>query len=505
MKSKLLIGLLVCLLTSSSMGAELLTNGTFEADANADHWPDGWSKNDAASWEEEAGNRFLRLRADGGKMVMLYRAVPVPAGQTSLELHFRVRHTDIKPGEQSWHDGRIMLQFKNESGQQLKPTPSHPSFRGSSKGWIERSVRLTVPEGAATLEIMPAMFNAAGGTLDLDDLSLIPPAPPLPVARLATLPPELRVVGNQLQTIDGRPIRLQGVNVPSLEWSAGGENVLRSIGIAIDTWKANTIRLPVSDAFWFGRGKTDGGKAYRQLVEDAVNAAAGRGAYIVLDLHQYRAPTAQHAEFWKDAATRYANHPAVLFDLLNEPHGISWEVWRNGGEVQEKAKDGKVTTFPSIGMQKLVESVRKTGAKNVLVAGGLDWAYDLSGIMNGHALNDPGGNGIMYATHIYYWKRGWQAKVLVAAAKYPILVGEAGCEDKPMSFIPKEQFEDPHTWAPDLLGMIQKHKLHWTAWSFHPKAAPKIISNWQYEPTPFWGDYVKSALGGREYELKKPR
>ena len=74
-----------------------------------------------------------------------------------------------------------------------------------------------------------------------------------------------------------------------------------------------------------------------------------------------------------------------------------------------------------------------------------------------------------------------------------------------MSFIPKEQFEDPHTWAPDLLGMIQKHKLHWTAWSFHPKAAPKIISNWQYEPTPFWGDYVKSALGGREYELKKPR
>ena len=53
--------------------------------------------------------------------------------------------------------------------------------------------------------------------------------------------------------------------------------------------------------------------------------------------------------------------------------------------------------------------------------------------------------------------------------------------------------------------MIQKHKLHWTAWSFHPKAAPKIISNWQYEPTPFWGDYVKSALGGREYELKKPR
>jgi hypothetical protein len=245
--------------------------------------------------------------------------------------------------------------------------------------------------------------------------------------------------------------------------------------------------------------------------------AANRGCYIVIDNHRYRAVKAEQLVFWKEVAEKYKNHPAVLFDIINEPHGISWDVWRNGGFVKEKNKKVDESAFlseeekkanegyESPGMQKLVEAIRETGAKNVIIAGGLDWAYDLSGILNGYALEDKSGNGIMYATHVYPWKRGWQKAFLDVAEKYPIFMGEVGADVNKMSFIPLEAQEDPGTWVPDMLGTIQKYRINWTGWSFHGWATPVLISDWNYTPTPFWGVPAKEALAGRKFEVKKIR
>jgi hypothetical protein len=274
--------------------------------------------------------------------------------------------------------------------------------------------------------------------------------------------------------------------------------------------------LAVHDTFWFGHGK--GQKAgteedYRQSVDKAVKLVAGRGGYLVLDLHQFGAPTEAHVAFWKDAAARYKNNPAVLFELFNEPHGISWELWRNGGDLTSaKNKVGdvgptenteKMATTVTTGVQALVDAVRSTGARNMVIAGGLDWSYDLSGIMNGYALDDKTGDGVMYVSHIYPWKRDWQNKVLCAVDKYPIIVTEVGCMSKPMPW--QKTTESPVTWAPDMIGFIQKYKLNWTAFSFHPTCAPTIISDWNYTPTQDWGIYVKAALAGKQFELKKMR
>ena len=156
-------------------------------------------------------------------------------------------------------------------------------------------------------------------------------------------------------------------------------------------------------------------------------------------------------------------------------------------------------------MQGLVDAVRGTGAKNIIIAGGLDWAYDLSGIVEGHVLDDKGGQGIMLSTHIYNWKKGWESKVLPAAVKYPIFVGEVGADVKKMDFMPAEIQEDPATWVPDMLGLIQKYRLNWTGWCFHPAATPIMILDWKYTPSPFWGQPAKEALAGKQFVLKKMR
>jgi hypothetical protein len=333
-----------------------------------------------------------------------------------------------------------------------------------------------------------------------------------PVPSSAKAPPLLHVEGNRLVANHGRAVWLQGLNVPSLEWSPCGEQVLKSIQVGIADWHANVIRLPLSQDRWFGKAphQDDQGQAYRKLVDEVVAYCSSHQAYVVIDLHwsdagvwgksmrQHNMPDTNSATFWQDAAKRYANHPAVLFDLYNEPHNVTWEVWRSGGQVKEKSNNGDAPAYESPGMQGLLNTVRQTGAKNVVIAGGLDWAYDLSGILNGFALQDKDGNGVMYAAHIYPWKKDWDNKVGRIAEKYPVFVGEVGCR------VEKKQ-EDPYTWAPDVLGYIQQKKLHWTGWCFHPSASPCLVQDWNYKPTPYWGAFAQSALGGKQFTPTRTR
>ncbi len=513
--------------------APLLKNSGMETDANADNWPDGWPHpKTGGSWLAEEGNHFIRMSAvEPGKLTMLYLEIPLPAGTSALEVSWRWRLTEVKPGEKPWFDARFMMEFMDAARAKIGPSPSPQYGKGTTKGWVEKKTAFLVPEGARILKFMPSLFQVASGTMDLDDIVIKPTgtAELEAAAKLraeeaalryvapetdnrAKWPLELRVQGNRLVDPSGKEVWLQGLNAGNLETLPHDKQVVKSAVVGIDEWKANAIRLPVKEEFWFGRSvyQKDGGAEYRATVDQIVTLAANRGAYLILDLHRFRAPKAEHAEFWKDAAARYKNHPAVLFDLFNEPHGISWQVWRDGGFVGEKKgtdesaflteeEKKKNQGFESVGMQALIDAVRSTGAKNIVIAGGLGWAGDLSGVTEGYELKDPEGNGIMYSWHQYNWHKGWARTVLQAAAKYPIFVGEVGADTKKMDFIPHDIQEDPYTWVPDMLGFIQKHRLNWTAWCFHPGASPRMLLDWDYTPTPFWGQQAKDALGGKQF------
>lgn len=515
-------------------GSNLVLNGDVSQDANGRGWPDHWNREPGMTWETQDGRRFLRLSVpEPGKMLAAFRRAPIPEGCRGVDVGIRYRTSNVKPGAEPWYDCRVILHCVDAAGKTLLPEPRPISLSGTAAAWTEAGTRLLLPAGTAQLQVMPSLYRVAAGTLDIANLSVTPipaeessrmeakrdarlqhdAAVDAAVARdlqRAPVTPEIKVEGNRLETLDGKPVWLQGVNVCGLEWRPDGENPLRSIKVAVSEWKANVIRLPVDDAFWFGRGKnqTPGGisaQAYRDLVDRAIKLAAANGAYVILDLHRYQAPREEHLVFWKDAATRYKNNPAVLFDLLNEPHNIAWDVWLHGGPVVSKERGEEGKTYQSPGMQAMVDAVRSTGARNVIVAGALDWAYDLSGIANGYALQDrEPGNGIMYSSHVYFWKRDWQGKFLFLASRYPLLIGECGADFEHPN-IPKSLHEDPHTWAPDMLGLIQKYHLNWTAWSFHVSARPVILEDWNYTPTPHWGAYVKDALQGKAFELKKMR
>lgn len=457
-----------------------------------------------------------------GKTAIVYKRFALPKGTEALLMTADVKYDGVVAGQQKWFDARIMTDFVDSAGKKIGNGPAIGGWKGTSD-WIPVRKAVEVPSGAAAIAIMPGFLNAQAGSLALRKLSLEPMkaidvafdgyerSASLPVPGTCACEPLMTASNRIVSAKTGKEVWLQGVAIASLEWSAGGDHIMTSVSNAVEQWHANVVRLAVRSDFWFGRGpwqnKKSGAARYHALVDAVAEYLSARGKYLVIDLHEYRAPSWKHAAFWQDVSTRYRNHPGVIFGLLNEPHDVSWEVWRNGGPVTDKKKKGVIAentevvrAFDSIGLQKLLDIVRANGAGNVVTVGGLDWAYDLSGTLNGFALD---GSNIVYETHVYPWKRGWQKAFLEAAARFPILMGEVGAQPTPMPFESPKSFVRPEDWVPGMLATIQQYRLNWTAWCFHPRSSPCLLSDWDYTPTPYWGVQAKEALGGRRFEKVK--
>lgn len=81
-------------------------------------------------------------------------------------------------------------------------------------------------------------------------------------------------------------------------------------------------------------------------------------------------PDAQYTpSFWASVANTFKDDPAVAFDLFNEPYPDratstttqAWTCWRDGGTCPG-------ISYEVAGMQDLVDAVRGTGAKNLILA-----------------------------------------------------------------------------------------------------------------------------------------
>ncbi|MGB7747926.1 MAG: glycoside hydrolase family 5 protein [Verrucomicrobiia bacterium] len=312
----------------------------------------------------------------------------------------------------------------------------------------------------------------------------------------------LHTKGKKVLDAGGKRVWLYGVNIASLEWTNGGEHVEESVNRAINDWKVNLIRLPLAQDSWFGKmtNQADGGAAYRSFVDKLVDTCAAGRVYIDLDLHwsdcgkwvneggalgQHKMPDKNSITFWQDMATRFKNQPNVIFGLYNEPHDTSFAIWRDGGTVTDKPArwnpNQAIVTFDAVGLQKIYDTVRATGATNVVTVSGLDWGYDLSGVLHGYGIK---GSNLIYETHPYQNKKNWDKNFGDTSWKYPVYMGEWGFPRRNTNGL---------GYAQSLMKYAGKHKLHWTAWDMHTTAGPTLIKNWEYEPT-VCGQFVKEQL-----------
>jgi len=344
--------------------------------------------------------------------------------------------------------------------------------------------------------------------------------------------PAFRVSRNRFVDAQGDPIRLAGFNLSGAEYACiegwgffdtpdGSAPTDAQVATMAGWAGATVVRLPLNEQCWLGLGPAQySGEAYRQAVLELVDRLAAHGLATLLDLHrsapgdaaskeQEPMPDRDHSPaFWTSVATTFANWPSVGFDLFNEPFPFeeenttrAWTCWRDGGCRLTSANSRQ--PYTAAGMQELVDAVRATGARNVVLAGGLYWAESMTQWLT-YRPHDPAGQ-LAAGFHAYSFNQYcatvscYDRDLTPIMAQVPLLAGEVG-PDLPKTI---KDFDTSCSisqvgstgFATGTLGWLDAHGAGWTTWDWTPtNDCWSLTSSWQGQPTSIWGALVRREL-----------
>jgi fibronectin type 3 domain-containing protein len=300
----------------------------------------------------------------------------------------------------------------------------------------------------------------------------------------------LRVSGNQL-TRNGYDFLPRGFNMIGLlapAWCVTGQGPAAASHFgqaeldAAKDWNANTLRFQVSQ-----RGLADPSiaqtarDAYLQRVIDGVQLARSNGFVVIVSMQDqsngcglsHPLPSALTATAWNVLAPALMTDRQVMFELFNEPAventAEGWTQWRDGGI-------GPTTNLGDapVGHQALIDQLRSLGAKNVLIADGVNYAERLQGM----PLLDDGTGQLMYGVHPYYLNNGetwWNQQWGYLTSTVPVIATEWNYH-APDCNTPKA------TLAQKLMAYLQEHRVGLLAHAFDVPGGT-ITSDWSWSPT----------------------
>ncbi|MFD9127258.1 cellulase family glycosylhydrolase [Kitasatospora sp. NPDC059571] len=322
--------------------------------------------------------------------------------------------------------------------------------------------------------------------------------------------PALHVSGNSLVDANGSPVTLHGVNRSGTEFMCvqgygffDGPVDAAAIA-AIKSWHANAVRVPLNEDCWVGTGNVKpaySGANYRAAIKGWVDALRGAGLTPIVEMHWSRGqytgnssgcsdtnatcqkpmPGANAVPFWQSVADTFKDTNQVVFDLFNEPYADrsessltqGWLCWRDGGSACPGIP------YQVSGMQTLVDTVRATGARNVILIGGLAYSNDLGQWLT-YKPTDPTGN-LGAAWHVYNFNTCstaacFNSTIAPVAAKVPVVAGEIG------------ENTCSHGFIDQVMSWLDAQHLGYLGWTWNTwdcSSGPSLISNYDGTPTSF--------------------
>ncbi|MCK6491209.1 MAG: hypothetical protein L6R48_23405, partial [Planctomycetes bacterium] len=127
----------------------------------------GWNLGGGAAIEADSGNPVLVLRGDPAKGVSAVQELACEPAWGVLRFRYRVNVSAITPGKEGWHNARIALTVTDRAGKVHHLAAGE--WSQPTTGWVAAEKLIVLPEGAASVKVSPAIFNAAG-EMRLDDL-----------------------------------------------------------------------------------------------------------------------------------------------------------------------------------------------------------------------------------------------------------------------------------------------------------------------------------------------
>jgi len=194
----------------------------------------------------------------------------------------------------------------------------------------------------------------------------------------------------------GSPVFLQGVNRYNGAWCGAQNSALDgpldiTTVTAMQSWDINTVRIPLNQFCYMNRTQaTFRGGSYTNAIKTYVQLLTSNNFYVILTLAVAGPPNGSptvagpmpdnllSVQFWTKVAQAYASYSNVIFDLYDQPaplngamNSTAWECWLNGDNSSNCAG------YPAAGMQTLVNTVRASAPKNIIMISGIDYGNSL--------------------------------------------------------------------------------------------------------------------------------
>jgi endoglucanase len=236
-----------------------------------------------------------------------------------------------------------------------------------------------------------------------------PPGGQTPVA----INGQLHVCGVNLCNRYNRPIQLRGMSTHGLQWFASCYNDSSLNALASD-WQADLLRISM---YVQEGGYETNPSGFTSQVNNLVDEAQERGLYAMIDFHtltpgdpMYNLDRAK--TFFAAVSARNASKNNVIYEITNEPNGVSWATIKNYAE-------------------QVIPVIRANDPDAVIIVGTRGWSS--LGVSDGSNANEIISNpvnasNIMYAFHFYAasHKDNYRAEVERAARSLPLFVTEFG-------------------------------------------------------------------------------
>ncbi|MGW6195733.1 cellulase family glycosylhydrolase [Kribbella sp. NPDC055110] len=258
---------------------------------------------------------------------------------------------------------------------------------------------------------------------------------------------QLHVCGTKLCNERNEPVQLRGMSTHGLQWYANCAKTASLDALAND-WKADILRISMyvqEDGY-----ETDPEK-FTNLVNNYIEEATKRGMYALVDWHQLdpgdpNANLALAKTFFTEIAERHKDKFNIIYDIANEPNGVSWAGIKSYAE-------------------QMVPVIRAKDPDGVIFVGTHGWAS--LGVSDGGSEADVIDNpvnatNLMYTFHFYAasHKQEYFDALSRAADRIPLFVTEFGTQTY------TGDGGNDFTWSQKYLDFLDSKQIGWTNWNF---------------------------------------
>ncbi|MER5323432.1 cellulase family glycosylhydrolase [Streptosporangium roseum] len=257
----------------------------------------------------------------------------------------------------------------------------------------------------------------------------------------------LHVCGTKLCNSSGNPIQLRGMSTHGLQWYYQCLNTASLDALATD-WKADVLRI----SMYIQEGGYDTNpRQFTDRVHNLIEQATARGMYAIVDWHMLtpgdpNVNLAKAKTFFTEIAQRHRDKTNLLYEIANEPNGVSW---------------AKIKSYA----EQLIPVIRANDPATPILVGTRAWSS--LGVSDGatetEVVNNPvNAANIMYTFHFYAASHDaeYLNTLSRAADRIPMFVTEFGTQtasgDGGNNFTRSQQYLD----------LMASKKISWVSWNY---------------------------------------